>query len=361
MFTKGIAIIALTGQGVETATKISAALEKLEIKNNLYSPEQCVPSEAMPLDMRLGEFVKDIFEKVDAIIGVMAAGIIVRAVAPCLKSKLRDPAVVCVDVSGRFAISLVSGHYGGANELTRIVAREIGAIPVVTTASDVMGKISVDELARRLRCSIRNPESFVAVNSALVNGKRLGVVLVGDVKIPANTIEGYDVKRASNSEKALEILKKYDAGAIITRGKVPTDKLPKPATILTPKKIIVGVGSRKNSTENEIVEAVTSALARADVPLERVDRLATVDIKSDSPAMIGAARKLGLPLDFITVEVLRSVKHSGLSPDSKMVEEKIGVGGVCERAALIATGKNSNLILKKMKMNGVTVAVAEGE
>jgi cobalt-precorrin 5A hydrolase len=361
MFAKGIAIIALTRQGVETATKISTALEKLEIKNNLYAPEQCVPSEAMPLDMRLGEFVKDIFGKVDAIIGVMAAGIIVRAVAPCLKSKLSDPAVVCVDVSGRFAISLLSGHYGGANELARIVAREIGAIPVVTTASDVMGKISVDELARLLRCSIRNPDSLVAVNSALVNGKRLSVVLVGDVKIPANTIVGYDTKRANSAEKALEILKKYDAGVIITRGKVPTGKLPKQATILTPKKIAVGVGSRKNSTENEIVKAINSALARADVPLERVDRLATVDIKKDSPAMMGAARKLGLPLDFVSVEALRRVKHEGLSPDSKMVEEKIGVGGVCERAALITAGKNANLILKKMKMNGVTVAVAEGE
>jgi cobalt-precorrin 5A hydrolase len=216
-------------------------------------------------------------------------------------------------------------------------------------------------LARHLRCKIRNPDSLVAVNSALVNGKRLSVVLVGDVKIPANTIAEYDVKRANNAGKALEILEKYDAGAIITRGKMPTGKLPKPVTILTPKKIAVGVGSRRNSTENEIVEAVTSALARADVPLERVDRLATVDIKKDSPAMIGAARKLGLPLDFVSVEALRRVKHEGLSPDSKMVEEKIGVGGVCERAALITAGKNANLILKKIKMNGVTVAVAEGE
>jgi len=360
MFTKGIAIIALTRKGVETATKISAALEKLEIKNNLYSPEQCVQCGAMPLDMRLGEFVKDIFGKVDAIIGVMAAGIIVRAVAPCLESKLTDPAVVCVDVSGRFAISLVSGHYGGANELTRIVAREIGAIPVVTTTSDVMGKISVDEVARLLRCSIRNPDSLVAVNSALVNGKRLIVVLVGDVKIP-NMILGYEVKHANNVKEAVEFLKSFDAGAIITREKVPTEKLPKPVAILTPKKITVGVGARKNSSENEIVEAVTSALARADVPLELVDRLATVDIKKDSIAMIGAARKLGLPLDFVSVDALRSVKHEGLSPDSKLVEEKIGVGGVCERAALITAGKNANLILKKMKMNGVTAAVAEGE
>jgi cobalt-precorrin 5A hydrolase len=142
---------------------------------------------------------------------------------------------------------------------------------------------------------------------------------------------------------------------------VSTEKLPKPVTILTPKKITVGVGARKNASENEIRAAVNSALARVGVPLERVDRLATVDIKKDSISMIGAAKKLGLPLDFISVGALRSVKYEGLSPDSKLVKEKIGVGGVCERAALITAGKNAKLILKKMKMNGVTVAIAEGE
>jgi cobalt-precorrin 5A hydrolase len=358
MFAKGIAIIALAKKGVETACRISAALNKLEIKNNLFSPEQCVQGWAMPLEMRLGEFVKDLFGKVDAIIGVMAAGIVVRAVAPCLKSKLSDPAVVCVDVSGRFAISLLSGHYGGANELTRIIAREIGAIPVVTTASDVMGKISVDEVARLMHCKIRNPDSLVAVNSALVNGKR--VVLVADVKFPIDMILGYDIKRADNAKEAVALIKNFDAGAIITEGEVPT-KLPKPVTVLTPKKIVVGVGARKNSTENEIITAINVALARVDVPLERVNGLATVDIKKDSVGMIGAAEKLGLSWDFLSVDALRSLKHEGLSPDSKLVKEKIGVGGVCERAALIAAGKNAELILKKMKMNGVTVAVAEGE
>ena len=361
MFTKGIAIIALTTRGVETATKISAALNKLEIKNNVFSPEQCVQDWAMPLEMRLGEFVKGIFGKVDAIIGVMAAGIIVRAIAPCLNSKLTDPAVVCVDVSGRFAISLLSGHYGGANELTRIIARETGAIAVITTASDVLGKISVDEVARLLHCKIQNPDSLVAVNSALVNGQRLVLMLVGDVKIPKNMILGYDVKQAGTVKKAVTLLKDFDAGAIIAEKRVSTEKLPKPATILTPKKIIVGVGARKNASENQIIAAVDSALARVNLPVERVDRLATVDIKKDSPSMVSAAEKLGLPIDFVSVEALREVKHEGLSPDSKLVKEKIGVGGVCERAALIMAGKKANLILKKMKMNGVTVAIAEGE
>jgi cobalt-precorrin 5A hydrolase len=361
MFSKGIAIIALTKQGVETATKISAALKKLKIKNSLFSPEQCVQGWAMPLDARLGEFVKEIFGKVDAIVGVMAAGIIVRAVAPCLKSKLSDPAVVCVDVSGRFVISLLSGHYGGANELTQIIAREIGATPVITTASDVMGKMSIDEAARLLHCNIKNPDSLVAANSALVNGKSMVLVLVGDVKISANMIFGYEIKRANNAKEAVELIKNFDAGAIITEGKIPTEKLRKPVTILTPRKIIVGVGARKNASENQIITAVNAALAQVNVPLDRVNGLATVDIKKDSTAMIGAAKRLGLNWDFLSVDALRSVKHEGLSPDSKLVKEKIGVGGVCERAALITAGKNAKLLLKKMKMNGVTVAIAEGE
>ena len=361
MFPKGIAVIALTNRGVETAAKISTALEKLEIKNSFYLPEQCIQGWATPLDMRLSEFVKDIFAKVDAIIAVMATGIIIRAIAPCLKSKLTDPAVVCVDISGRFAISLLSGHYGGANELTRIIAREIGAIPVVTTASDVLGKVSVDEVAKLLNLKIQNPDSLVAVNSALVNDKHVVLILVGDVQIPETLISGYEVKRVTTVKQVAALLEDFDAGAIIADKPVPTGKLPKPATVLTPKKIVVGVGARKNSSEAEIIAAVDSALSRVNLHVERVARLATVDIKSDSPSMVSAAEKLGLPIDFVSVAALRSVKHAGLSPDSTLVTEKIGVGGVCERAALITAGKNAILILKKMKMNGVTVAIAEEE
>jgi cobalt-precorrin 5A hydrolase len=187
------------------------------------------------------------------------------------------------------------------------------------------------------------------------------LVVVADVQIPANLISGYEVKRASTAKQAAALLKDFDAGAIITETSLSTEKLSKPVTILTPKKIVVGVGARKNASENQIIAAVDSALARVNLAVERVDRLATVDIKKDSPSMISAAKKLGLPLDFVSVEALRSVKHKGLSPDSKLVKEKIGVGGVCERAAVITAGKNAKLILKKMKMNGVTVAIAEGE
>lgn len=361
MFEKGIAVIAVTRRGVETALKVKAALDTLGFPCKVFAPEKYSQAGVFSLETKLDEFIKEIYRKVDAIVAVMAAGIIIRAVAPYLESKLVDPAVLCVDASGRFVISLLSGHYGRANELARLLAEGVGAVPVITTASDVMGKQSIEELALTLHLSIENPESLVAVNSALVNDGCLILVLVGDVKVPASSISSYEIKKVDTIEEAIEIVNSYDAGAIITKENVPKAKLTKPAAVLKPRMVVVGLGARQSVSESEVIDAVKYALARVDIPIERVDRLATVSIKKDSPAIMNAAEKLGLPITLIEVEALRAFKHEDLSPDSPIVEQNIGVGGVCERAALIEAGAKAKLILKKIKLNGVTVAIAEGE
>jgi cobalt-precorrin 5A hydrolase len=361
MFRKGIAIFAITRQGVETAAKIRDILSRKKISCRIFAPEKYAQKDVIPLEKKLRESVSEVFSEVDAIVAVMATGIIVRTVAPLLKSKMTDPSVVCVDISGRFAISLVSGHYGGANELAKLIADGLGAVPVITTASDVLGKQSVDELARASHCTILNPESLVAVNSALVNEESLVLVLAGNVKIPLDKISDYEVRTVENGEQAIDIVNDFDAGVIITNEETLWEELIKPATILKPKKIAVGIGSRKNVSEDDIVETVNGALKQVNIALERVDRLATVEIKKDSPSMKKAAKTLGLNLEFISIDDLRAFRHENLSPDSKLVKEKIGVGGVCERAALIIVGKKAKLILKKTKAKGVTVAIAEGE
>jgi len=172
---------------------------------------------------------------------------------------------------------------------------------------------------------------------------------------------GFQVEKTRSAEEAARIVSNYDAGAIITSEPVSDSMFRKPVTILMPKTIIVGLGARKDATETAMIEAVKFALTKVNVPLERVGGLATVSIKKDSENMTNAARALGLTLDFLDVEKLRAFKHEDLSPDSEIVQRRIGVGGVCERAALIKAGKNAKLIQKKMKLNGVTVAVAEGE
>ena len=361
MYAKGITVVAITRRGVETALKIKEALDNAGLNSTVYAPKKYNQNGIVPLDKKLADFIKDTYNTVDALVAVMATGIVIRAVAPLLESKLTDPAVVGVDATGKFVISLLSGHYGGANELSRTIAKGIGATPVITTASDVTGKQSVDELAKTLHLTIQNPESLVAVNSAIVNGDRLVLVLTGDAKVPTTTISGYEIKKAENGVQALEIINNYDAGVIITRQPLSIDKFVKPFTILKAKTLVVGLGARKDSSVDSIVEAVNSALERVHVPLASVNCFATVDIKRNSKAMVDAVERLGAPLEFLSVDALRSLNHKDLSPDSKMVQEKIGVGGVCERAALLTAGKNSKLILKKTKLNAVTVAVAEGE
>jgi cobalt-precorrin 5A hydrolase len=361
MFTKGISIVTINLQGVETATKIRLALEQLGIESDVYAPKQCMPEGAKPIDGQLSKFIQQQFGKVDAIVAVMAAGIIIRAIAPCLKNKLVDPAVVCVDVAGKSAVSLLSGHFGGANELTRLIANGIGASPVVTTASDVLGRVGVDEVARFLYCTIKNPRVLVSANTAVVNGEPLTVILEGGVKVPVDPAWNYSVKAADNSEEAIEIANSLLTGVILTRNDFSLVNLHTPFAVLKLKRVIVGVGARKEITETQVLNAIDAGLKIAHLPLQRVDGLASVDIKKDSEGMLSAAKKIGLTYAFLSVAELRGFSHPELSPDSTIVQSHIGVGGVCERAALMVAGRNAHLLVKRIKLDGVTVAVAMGE
>lgn len=360
MFEKGVAIVYVTEKAARTAFKVRDALKKSKINCSVFAPKKYASKGTIAIRAVFKDFIREIFNKVDAIVAVMATGIIIRAVAPFLKSKLSDPAVVSVDVAGRFVVSLISGHFGGANYLTKLIADEIGAIAVITTASDALGKKSVEELARSLHCKIENPENLAQINSLIVNEGKIALIFVGKAgKLPK--FFGYEVKAVKQPDQAMEILKGFDGGIIVAKERMPAENFSKPFVFLKPKTVAIGVGARKDVSKEEVLMAVKLALKRAKVPLMAVEKVATVEVKRSSSGIIGAAKELGLKLQFISVESLRYFTHEDLSPDSKIVKEKIGVGGVCERAALIAAGGKARLILKKMKVKRVTVAIAEGE
>jgi cobalt-precorrin 5A hydrolase len=361
MFDKGIAVVAITHRGVETAIKIQKALDLATLGSTVYGPKKYSQNGVVAIEKKISDFVKDIYTQVDAIVAVMATGITIRSVAPLLDNKLTDPAVIGVDASGKFVISLLSGHLGGANDLTHIISQGINAIPVITTASDIMGKQSVDELAKNLHLKIKNPDSLAAVNSAIVNGDRVVVVLVGDAKIPSNTFGVYEVRVAQNGSEALDLIDSFDAGIIITREPLTITKFTKPFIILKTRTVIVGLGARKDATIDEVIQAIDMALEKVHVPLSRVQVFATVDTNRDAQPLLDAAAKLGNHFEFLTVDELRDVTSSELSLDSAVVADKISVGGQCERSALLLAGPDAKLVLKKTKLNGVTVAIAESE
>lgn len=361
MYPKGIAIVTVSPGGVEIALKIKAVLDKINFTSDVHVPAKYAIEGVLGFDDPFDEFIKRTYSSVNAIIAVMANGIIIRTIAPYIKGKLVDPAVVGVDVAGKFVTSLLSGHYGGANELARLIATGIGAIPVVTTASDVLGKQSIDMLAQKLHLTITNPKSLVPVNASIVNGERVVLVLMDNIKVSPDQIISYDIERAENLKQALSIVKKYPAGAIITKSPISQSEFPQSVVILKLRQFTLGLGARKDITVEQIRKAITTVLNAANVPIEWITQIATVDIKKDSQSMIKAVQSLGFNLKFISVDELRDFKHEDLSPDSRIVQKNIGVGGVCERAALIVAGKNAHLILKKQKLNSVTMAIAAGE
>ena len=232
MFERGIAIVALSKYGTATSTRIARVLEKARIQYTIYAPESVHADVTNTFNGDLTELFAKLFNRVDAIIAVMAVGIVVRSLAPYVVDKKTDPAVVVVDDTGKYCISLLSGHIRGANRLTKMIAGEIGAVPVVTTATELLGKKSVEQIAEEHHLKVANPESLTPVNSAIVNDRNVLFATIG----LATTFEIDNTPKAlSNVKQLREIMEGYDAGIVIAPGIVPIENLTKPVALLIPR------------------------------------------------------------------------------------------------------------------------------
>lgn len=262
-----IAIIALTQQGLQIAQRIGKnfestlsvyVLKKITEKNPFMecnTPAYSITSFSEPLH----QLVNRIFKEYDGFIFVMAIGIVVRMIAPYVKDKYTDPAIVVIDDVGRFVISMLSGHEGGANQLAYQVAAILHTDAVITTGTDAQ------------------------------------------------------------------------------------------------KDLIIGIGCKRGISPEIVKESIIHALQKVNLEIEQVRLLSTIDIKSGEPGLLQASEELGIPLRVISAcEIATCMKEYS---KSDFVKEKIGVGGVCEPAALIA-GRKTQLILTKQKYPGVTIAIA---
>jgi len=235
MFERGIAIVAFTKWGVGTAIRVGRALEKSQIRYVIYAPESLCSEGMTPFNGDVGELFAKVFNVFDAIIAVMAVGIVVRSIAPFIAHKTTDPAVVVVDDLGKYAISLLSGHIRGANRLTKMVAGEIGAISVVTTATELLGKKSVEEIAMENELTIVNLESLTRVNSAIVNERKILFATIGRVVWPE--IDVGLPKLVSSVDQLKEMMRGYDAGIVIAPSIVSLEDVSKSVTLLIPRPV----------------------------------------------------------------------------------------------------------------------------
>lgn len=337
------AVFALTERGLVLAGKIARALDSVEV----FEPAQLVKG-------GLKKEASRAFRRFDALVFISAVGIAIRCVAPLLKGKHIDPAVVAVDERGRFSISLLSGHMGGANQLAEIVAKAIGAAPVITTATDIWNLPSIEELAEGFSLVIEDPKKIKAVNSAILNSEKVFVV------------DGNSARRAEVTERfkgvftCLRTLPKRlgpKEACVLVSSRVETvpPALAERTLQLRPREIIAGIGCGEGVPKALIKKALFEAFTIAGLSTLSIKKIATIDIKKNERGLKALARELGAPMEVYGAKELNRVKYP--SPPSSAVMKATGAYAVAEPAALISSGAKK-LCLKKTKIGHVTIAAA---
>ncbi|MDO5406954.1 MAG: cobalt-precorrin 5A hydrolase [Eubacteriales bacterium] len=283
------------------------------------------------------------FGQADGIIFVGAAGIAVRAVAPYLRDKLTDPAVLVCDEQANFVISLLSGHVGGANGLAVRTARMLGAVPVITTASDVQGLTAIDVWAKERKLVISDRELAKQVAAARLDGEPVG--FFSDYRLKGPVPQGYVSGQRFRENVWVTCRTETPDLVLGTVMGLVTDSAPGFAADsatdsvtlrLIPRVLTVGIGSRKNVEAQKVEDAVRQAFEKHALDLRAVKQIASIDLKRDEDGICRLARRLQVPFLTFSAEELEAVP--GNLAESPLVRRVTGTGNVCERAALRAVG-----------------------
>lgn len=374
-----LAIVALTAPGAATARRLAAAWPDADLylpASHLGEQERDGGRRLHLLPPRPGAVFPDLFARYRGLVCVTATGIAVRWIAPCLQDKRTDPAVVVVDDAGIHAVSLLSGHLGGANALARAVAAVLGGTAVITTATDVHGLPALDLVAAALGWAIEPAGAAKTFSVAMINGAEAGAFVDPDLDLtgfagvplareffarcPPRPLAEIGAFLGERPERRREggTAGSRAAVAVTTREIEPDPgRTAAPLAILRPRTIYAGIGCKQGIPEEVIAEALARALRAAGRSPASVAGLASTDRKRGEPGLLAAAAALDLPLRFYTLDELRAC--DGRYRPSAFVRQAIGVGGVCEPSALLAAGQPARLILPKMAWSGVTVALAE--
>ncbi|MBG0790534.1 MAG: cobalt-precorrin 5A hydrolase [Desulfovibrionaceae bacterium] len=337
MSAKKIAIYALTSQGLSLACRLGSRLD-----GTVYASRRLEPDDAMQFDS-LSDLVSATFHAFDGHVFVAAAGIVVRCIAPHLQSKETDPAVVCLDQKGEFAVSLLSGHLGGANELAAKCARAVGGQAVITTATDSVGVLSVDTLAASKGMVIGDMDGIKAVNMALLEGQTVQLHDPEDwLGLAWDTcFEGVARKEEWDHDSP---------GIWVTWH----NDCPDGALAMYPRVLHMGIGCRRNVTTFEILDLVHDVFNKFNLAMEAIASVASVEAKRNEGGLLEAAQAFGVEPVFFSTAQLAAIRVP--NPSDK-VEQHMNVPSVAEASALRAS-HGGDLIVPKEKTETVTLAIA---
>ncbi len=309
-----------------------------------------------------------------ALVFISACGIAVRAIAPWITDKLHDSPVIVMDEQGQHVIPLLSGHVGGANELALRLSEAIGAIPVVTTATDLQGSFAIDLFAKKNDLWIRNREGIAKVSAKVLAGSEITMcVRTGHLETCENLPDGIrlceyppeepvDVLVTENHSVsdtvARDLLEqKYRSPLSVSMEQLQSDVYSKAQLILHPKKYVLGVGCKKETDSAKLEDYLQSILEQQGISIEEIVALASIDVKKDETCLLKFSEKHRIPFRTYSAQKLQAVP--GEFHSSAFVKNTVGVDNVCERAAICAAGDGGRLMLSKQANDGMTVAIVE--
>ncbi len=346
------AVFAVTEQGAELAGRTAQVLDG-EVR--LFLKEGTGSGRNGEKHFRfLREAVADAFSQYDALVFIMAAGIAVRMIAPHIVSKLSDPAVVVMDEKGLHVISLLSGHIGGANLLTRKLSEALGSDEVITTATDVENVTAIDVLAAEYALRPRPKEEIKTLNSALLDGRSIHCYI--DETLPRAGFYLEEFRRHSFPAElaAPDDFSGLEAPAALVTSRSEANR--KGILFLIPRRLIAGIGCRRNIRKEQVLEAVQTACCRIGRAPEDISVFASTVVKSREQGLLEAVSSVGKDIRFYENDTLQAVIERYGLQESGFVKETIGVGNVCEAAAL-AVVSGGKFALTKTKFGPVTVSL----
>lgn len=351
-----LAVISFTRQGSVCCGKLVKGFRGLGVPCTGYLLEKfldiChdVPG-MVPVRQPVGAWTGERFRDCDGIIFIGAAGIAVRAAAPYLGDKQSDPALVVADERGTWAISLLSGHAGGANELARTVAELLGGTPVITTATDVAGKPAIDVLAVEAGLKLSDWHLAKLVSAAVLEDEPVG--FFSDFDWPKELLPGFTSKKSCRLNVWITARTCPGADDLIGSFLTPDSKVLR----LIPRIYCVGVGCRRGISETAIAGAVSRVMEEHQLAPAGIAAVASIDIKQAEPGLIAAAGNWDAEFITYSTDELNAVE--GTFTASPFVLETTGTDNVCERAALACAGVSGELLVSKQAADGVTVAIAK--
>jgi cobalt-precorrin 5A hydrolase len=336
-----LAIVALTPNGLALGRRLTQALGRGEVLSAQGSARTTLTEQ---------------FQANRPLVCIMALGIVVRILGSLVHDKAREPAVVVVDEAGRFAISVLGGHRAGANELAEEVAVALGAMPVITTASECLGVPAIDLIGRSLGWKIEDERHLTTVAAAVVRGEAIAVYQEAGRRDWWVEFGGWP----TNFQSVMTYPQGRWGGVLIVTDHwhPPLEQLPYPVVVYCPPSLVLGVGCKRGVPYEEI-EALFQYVCetRGFAPLS-LGLVATVSLKADEPGLQEFAAQHRVPLRSFSVKELAQV--ADLPTPSETVRAKIGIAGVAEPAALLASGAKY-LLMEKYRSERITMALARRE